>query len=66
MNPDETRFLESLKPRLSKSTVRKLLEALADLTDTEARHVQADEFLLRVIDDDQVSLAFYRLKKWYA
>ena len=65
MNPDEAQFLISLE-RVSKARAVKALGALADLADTEARHVQADTLLLRIIADDRVSLAFYRLKKWYA
>ena len=34
--------------------------------DEEKDHIEADELLLKYIDDEKISNAFYDIKKWYS
>lgn len=42
------------------------LKRLKEERDHEVAHVDADEALLKFINDDEVSKAFYEIEKWYA
>ena len=59
--------LERKKKNL-RAHVLKELRALAQDKDGdhEANHGRADDLLLELIDDDEVTDAFKRIKKWYA
>lgn len=42
------------------------LRAIAELDDPEEGHIEADEILLALIGDDEISEAWNDLRKWYA
>lgn len=53
--------------------IEQLIKELNDLNkqsmkggDTEIIHIEADELLLKYINDKEVSKAFERINKWYA
>jgi hypothetical protein len=42
------------------------LRRLATVSDTESAHGEADEALLRFIDDEHITAAYEAIAKWYA
>lgn len=51
---------------MKKEELLKELESLAWLDDTEMAHRDADDLLLKFIDDKEVKEAFDKIHKWYA
>lgn len=51
---------------MSKQELIGILRALKGYVDKEAAHSEADELLLKFIDDAEVTKAFKELTVWYA
>ena len=57
--------VRAMKPVLTKKEALKVLEELIE-ADPELAHSEADEVLIRLINDKEVEKAFDEVPKWYA
>jgi len=51
---------------MDKETLIRLLDSLDDDGDVELNHVNADDYLLDFINDEDIKKAYERVYKWYA
>ena len=58
-------IVEEKKPVLTKKEALKVLQELME-ADPELAHSEADEVLIRLINDKEVEKAFDEVPKWYA
>lgn len=51
---------------MEKEVLIRLLKQLDNNGDTESNHSSADSLLLHYINDDEITEAYTKIKKWYA
>ena len=51
---------------MEKEELLRLLKKCADSNDTEKAHVEADELLIKYINDKDIEDAFNDIHKWYS
>ncbi len=54
------------KEKIKKQEAVRRLKELQERADAERAHMEADEILLKLIDDEEVRNAFEKVDKWYA
>lgn len=54
-----------IKKKLTKKELLHELKGCANFIDEENAHCEADNLLLRYIDDEEISLAFKDITRWY-
>ena len=60
-------LVQEKKPVLTKKEAMEILQELSELKhDPEVAHSEADEVLIRLINDKEVEKAFDEVPKWYA
>ena len=60
-------LVQEKKPVLTKKEAMETLQELSELKhDPEVAHIEADEVLIRLINDKEVEKAFDEVPKWYA
>jgi hypothetical protein len=57
---------KTMPEKISKKQLLELLSILSNSDDPEDAHQDADELLLRFIDDDEIRDAFKSITRWYA
>lgn len=60
--------MERVIKKQSKEELLKQLKNCGKITDTEGAHIEADEILLKIIDDEQVTKIWNKISAgfWYA